>query len=104
MEAVMSMSRRKKVSRAVRTLDEIGKMVDWEALVEVVAGLDRTRGGKAAVHLKRQTTRKSKTNELKVSIPHEPTYDNTNKLCHFAKDIHPFPIRPHIIQVSQRVP
>lgn len=46
MDAVMSMSRRKKVSRAVRTLDEIGKMVDWEALVEVVAGLDRTRGGK----------------------------------------------------------
>lgn len=46
MDAVLSMSRRKKVSRAVRTLDEIGKMVDWDALVEVVAGLDRTRDGK----------------------------------------------------------
>lgn len=46
MDAVLSMSRRKKVSRAVRTLDEIGKMVDWEALVEIVSGLDRTGGGK----------------------------------------------------------
>lgn len=46
MDAVLSMSRRKKVSRAVRTLDEIGKMVDWDALAVIVEGLDRTRGGK----------------------------------------------------------
>ncbi|MBX3295418.1 MAG: IS5 family transposase [Acidobacteria bacterium] len=40
------MSRRKKVSGAVRRLEEIGKMVDWEGLAEIVSGLDRTRGRK----------------------------------------------------------
>lgn len=46
MVAVLSMSRRKKVSGAVRRLEEIGKMVDWEGLAEIVSGLDRTRGRK----------------------------------------------------------
>ena len=46
MDAMLGMSRRKKVSRAVRTLEEIGKMVDWKTLAAVVDGLDRTRGGK----------------------------------------------------------
>lgn len=42
----MSFSRRKKVSRAVETLSQIGKLVDWGALVEIVKPLDRTRGGR----------------------------------------------------------
>ena len=46
MDAVLSMCRRKKVSVAVRRLEEIGKMVDWEGLAEIVSGLDRTRGRK----------------------------------------------------------
>ena len=46
MDAVISLSRRKKVSRAVGTLAAIGGMVDWEALVEVVSVLDKTREGK----------------------------------------------------------
>jgi len=46
MDAVLSMSRRKKVSRAVGTLGEIEKLVDWPVLVEIVAGLDRTKSGK----------------------------------------------------------
>ena len=46
MDAVISLSRRKKVSRAVGTLAAIGGMVDWDALVEVVSVLDKTREGK----------------------------------------------------------
>jgi len=46
MDAVLNMSRRKKVSRAVGTLGEIEKLVDWTALVEIVKGLDRTKGGR----------------------------------------------------------
>src|SRR5437016_1210730 len=46
MDAMLSMSRRKKVSRAVRTLEEIDRMVDWDTLAEVVDALDRTRSGK----------------------------------------------------------
>lgn len=46
MDAVLSFSRRKKTSRAVGTLSEIGRLVDWDALVEIVKVLDRTRGGK----------------------------------------------------------
>ena len=42
----MSFSRRKKISRAVGTLSEIEKVVDWRALVEIVKGLDRTQGGR----------------------------------------------------------
>src|SRR5438270_8292578 len=46
MDAMLNMSRRKKVSRAVRTLEEIDRMVDWDTLAEVVDALDRTRSGK----------------------------------------------------------
>jgi IS5 family transposase len=46
MDAVMTMSRRKKTSRAVGTLESIGKLVDWEALVELVEPLDKTREGR----------------------------------------------------------
>lgn len=46
MDAVMSLSRRKKVSRAVETLGAIEKLVDWGALVEIVKVLDRTKEGK----------------------------------------------------------
>ena len=50
MDAVLNMSRRKKVSRAVGTLGEIEKLVDWTALVEIVkgAGQDERRAGRAA--------------------------------------------------------
>lgn len=46
MDAVLNMSRRKKVSRAVGTLGEIEKLVNWPMLVEIVNGLDRTKGGR----------------------------------------------------------
>jgi len=46
MDAVMTLSRRKKTSRAVETLAAIEKLVDWKALVEIVKRLDRTQGGK----------------------------------------------------------
>lgn len=46
MDAVLSFSRRKKVSRAVGTLGEIEKLVDWRVLAEIVNALDRTRGGR----------------------------------------------------------
>ena len=46
MDAVLKMSRRKKVSRAVGTLGEMEKLVDWRMLVEIVKGLDRTREGR----------------------------------------------------------
>ena len=43
MDAVISLSRRKKVSRAVGTLGAISELVDWDALVKVVSVLDKTR-------------------------------------------------------------
>lgn len=46
MDALMGNSRRKKVSRAVKTLGELERMVDWEALVKIVEVLDRTREGR----------------------------------------------------------
>ena len=46
MDAVLKMSRRKKVSRAVGTLGEMEKLVDWRMLVEIVKGLNRTREGR----------------------------------------------------------
>ena len=46
MDAVISLSRRKKVSRAVGTLGAISELVDWDALVKVVSVLDKTREGK----------------------------------------------------------
>lgn len=46
MDAVLSFSRRKKVSRAVGTLGEIEKLVDWAVLAEIVAVLDRTKSGR----------------------------------------------------------
>jgi IS5 family transposase len=46
MDAVLNLSRRKKTSKAVRTLGAISELVDWDALVKVVSVLDRTREGK----------------------------------------------------------
>ncbi|MBK7709263.1 MAG: IS5 family transposase [Acidobacteria bacterium] len=46
MDAMLTLSRRKKTSRAVGTLESIGKLVDWEALVKIVEQLDRTREGR----------------------------------------------------------
>lgn len=46
MDAMLTLSRRKKTSRAVGTLESIGKLVDWEALVRIVEPLDRTREGR----------------------------------------------------------
>jgi IS5 family transposase len=46
MDAVMSFSVRRKTSKTVKTLMSIAKLVDWEKLVQLVSGLDRTRSGK----------------------------------------------------------
>ena len=46
MDAMLGMSRRKKVSRAVGTLGEIEKLVDWRVLAEIVNALDRTKSGR----------------------------------------------------------
>jgi len=46
MDAVLSYSRRKKTSKAVATLSEIDKLVNWQALVGLVKGLDKTQSGK----------------------------------------------------------
>lgn len=46
MDAMLTMSRRKKTSRAVGTLEAVGKLVDWEALVKIVEPLDKTREGR----------------------------------------------------------
>jgi transposase, IS5 family len=46
MDAVLSLSRRKKTSKAVRTLGAISELVDWDALVKVVSVLDKTGEGK----------------------------------------------------------
>jgi len=46
MDAVLSFSRRKKTSKAVATLDTISKIVNWQALVNIVSRLDKTQTGK----------------------------------------------------------
>ncbi|MFM8849903.1 MAG: transposase [Cytophagales bacterium] len=46
MDAVLSYSRRKKTSKAVATLSEIDKIVNWQALVGLLKELDKTQGGK----------------------------------------------------------
>ena len=46
LDAVMGFSRRRKVSKAVRTLSEIDALVDWRVLAEIVSVLDRTQTGK----------------------------------------------------------
>ena len=46
MDAVLSLSRRKKISKAVTTLAELNKLVNWHALVGLVKGLDKTQSGK----------------------------------------------------------
>lgn len=42
MDGLMGFSRRRKVSKAVRTLGEIDKLVDWRVLAEIVSVLDRS--------------------------------------------------------------
>ena len=46
MDAVLSFSRRSKTSKAVTTLSSIDKMVNWQALVNIVSCLDRSQSGK----------------------------------------------------------
>jgi IS5 family transposase len=46
MDAVLSFSRRSKTSKAVATLSQIDKLVNWQALVNIVQGLDKTQTGK----------------------------------------------------------
>ncbi len=43
MEGIMSFGGRTKVSRVVKTLEGISQLVDWEALVEIVSILDKSR-------------------------------------------------------------
>jgi len=45
-DAVMSFSRRRKVSKATATLGEIDEVIDWPELVKIVSVLDKTREGK----------------------------------------------------------
>ncbi len=46
MDAVLTFSRRSKSSKAVATLSQIDKLVNWQALVNIVQGLDKTQMGK----------------------------------------------------------
>lgn len=46
MDAVLSFSRRSKTSKAVSTLSSIDKMVNWQALVNIVNCLDKSQSGK----------------------------------------------------------
>lgn len=51
-DAVVGFSRRGKVSKAVRTLSEIDKLVDWRMLAEIVRVLDKSgteRGGRRPI-------------------------------------------------------
>ena len=51
-DAVVGFSRRGKVSKAVRTLSEIDKLVDWRMLAEIVSVLDKSgteRGGRRPI-------------------------------------------------------
>ncbi|MER3633254.1 MAG: hypothetical protein C4325_14780 [Blastocatellia bacterium] len=48
-DAVMGLGRRSKVSKAVRTLSEIERLVEWRDLAEIVKVLDKSgtgRGGR----------------------------------------------------------
>jgi IS5 family transposase len=45
-DAMMGMSRRRKVSKALGTLKTISDFVDWRALVEIVSVLDKSQTGK----------------------------------------------------------
>ena len=45
-DAVMGLGRRTKVSKAVRTLGEIDRLVDWRVLAEIVDVLDKSRTGR----------------------------------------------------------
>ncbi|MFN8690946.1 MAG: hypothetical protein ACK5XL_13160, partial [Cyclobacteriaceae bacterium] len=42
MDAVLSYSRRRKTSKALATLSEINKLVNWQALVGLAKGIDKT--------------------------------------------------------------
>lgn len=49
MDSIWMFSRRKKQSRAVATLDKINKVVNWQALVNIVQVIDKSntdRGGR----------------------------------------------------------
>lgn len=46
MDAVLSFSRRSKSSKALATLSQIDNLVNWQALVNIVQGLDKTQTGK----------------------------------------------------------
>jgi IS5 family transposase len=45
-DAMMGMSRRRKVSKALGTLKTISEFVDWRTLVEIVSVLDKSQTGK----------------------------------------------------------
>lgn len=45
MDAVMSFSPRTKMSKAVKTLNQLHDMVNWQALVNIVSDLDMTKTG-----------------------------------------------------------
>ena len=54
-DAVAGLGRRAKVSKAVRTLGEIDKLVDWRVLAEIVSVLDKSgtvRGGRRPIDFK----------------------------------------------------
>ena len=54
-DAVAGLGRRAKVSKAVRTLGEIDKLVDWRVLAEIVSVLDKSgteRGGRRPIDYK----------------------------------------------------
>ncbi len=46
MDAVMSFSPRTKTSKAVKTLNQIHDLVNWQALVNIVSDLDKTKTGR----------------------------------------------------------
>ena len=48
MDAVLSLSRRKKTSKAFTTLATISQLVNWAALVNIVKGLDKTQTSKGS--------------------------------------------------------
>jgi len=49
MDAVLSYSRRRKISKAVATLSATNKLVNWQALVGLLKGIDKTQGGKGGL-------------------------------------------------------
>jgi hypothetical protein len=48
MDAVLSISRRRNTNKAVTTESGIDKLVSWQALVNLVSGLDKTQTGKGS--------------------------------------------------------